>query len=563
MSTDAKATGYLELNINGFDDALKTAKRLMVGFVGVFSAYKLEQFFVGGVKGAIDFGKEMQSASRAMGGFDPGQLLLTQKALEKTGMGAEEARGHVGDFIKEGRHLSDLFGGEANYGDALRSAGEQYGKQAEVLSRSGAKLQSVWNTMESVSSKVKTFFLSLVEQFVGPLQTALDMLDKIDLSGIGASFGKSIKNAADILIGVFKNGDMMEAIRLGMTIAFQDSVNWLVGGLKYASDYANTTLYNSLIEAWNDSVRFFSGLCDTIVSSELSQGLYHGALSAWAKTMEIYLDGIAELKEYFVALWTWAGQEIVESNVASWKAAFSVDFWRDLAMGMWDHFKDTIGFIKDALLYCVDVMAWQITHLIPEAFKKAKDSIKGMFGIEDIMPSMPHQSFEEIKSSGFARADSLRGAAESLRGFGESESTKAAPGLALIAGAFTDSAKKLTAVFEKGSVFNTDSDKKRLASIIGEGLRTGIGMEADSRAKHGKDEKLATSALTSFSGSSSHVIADSLAKVGGGGNFLRVGQSLAERTAQEQLRAQKATAENTAAIRNKMGGKAKPEPLGH
>ena len=70
MSTNAKATGFLELNINGFDQAIKTAKNLMMGLAATFGAYKLGEFFKDGIKDAIDFGKEMQSASKAMGGFD-------------------------------------------------------------------------------------------------------------------------------------------------------------------------------------------------------------------------------------------------------------------------------------------------------------------------------------------------------------------------------------------------------------------------------------------------------------------------------------------------------------
>ena len=139
MSAGAKAVGYLDLNITGFDQALKTAKNLMVTFAAGFTAYKIADFFKDGIKDAIDFGKEMQSASRAMGGFDPGALLLTQKALEKVGMGAEEARGHIGDFITQGRNISEIFGGAEEYSRAIKSAAKDYGPTAAVLSRSGER----------------------------------------------------------------------------------------------------------------------------------------------------------------------------------------------------------------------------------------------------------------------------------------------------------------------------------------------------------------------------------------------------------------------------------------
>jgi len=249
MSTAAKATGYLDLNITGFDQALKTAKNLMVTFAAGFSAYKLADFFKDGIKGAVDFGKEMQSASRAMGGFDPGSLLLGQKALEKMGMGAEEARGKIGDFISQGRHVSEIFGGSENYARALKSAAGDYGAQAAVLSRSGEKLQSVWNTMESVGSKIKTFFLVATEQFVLPLQTAMDYLNTIDLAGVGESFGKSISKAVTMLLGVFKNGDMMETLKLGITLAFQEGINWLVGGINYVAGITAPMIGKAFVKA--------------------------------------------------------------------------------------------------------------------------------------------------------------------------------------------------------------------------------------------------------------------------------------------------------------------------
>jgi len=229
----AKAVGYLELNINGFDQAIKTAKNLLVGLTAGFTAFKAASFFKEGIQDAINFGKEMQVASNRMGGFDPGKLLLAQKALEKAGQGAEEARGTLADFIDQGRNISDIFGGADNYAAALQSAAKDYGSQADVLTRSAKTLQTVWNTLEAIGSKLKTFFLVMTEQFVGPLQVALDYLNETDLSGIGKSFGESIAKAATFLIGLFKNGDIWDLVKMGMTIAFQESINYLVGGFNW------------------------------------------------------------------------------------------------------------------------------------------------------------------------------------------------------------------------------------------------------------------------------------------------------------------------------------------
>ena len=62
------------------------------------------------------------------------------------------------------------------------------------------------------------------------------------------------------------------------------------------------------------------------------------------------------------------------------------------------------------------------------------------------------------------------------------------------------------------------------------------------------DEGIAKKALNTFSGSSSKVITDSLAKVGGGGGFLRAGMNLQEKSAMQTALATKQTAETLKAM---------------
>ena len=238
MSTNAKAIGYLELNIDGFDKALKAAKNLMVTFAAGFSAYKIGEFFKDGIKDAISFGKEMQVAGHMMGGMDPGKLLLVQKALENAGMGAEEARGHINDFIREGRNISEIFTSSDEFVKAIKNASADYGTQAKVLSQQGSKLQTVWNTMQAISSQIRTFFMELVSKFIGPLQVVLDYMDSKDFVKIADGMGDAINEAVTFLIGTFQNGNIWQLAKLGMKVAFEEAVNYLVGGVKYLIDGA-------------------------------------------------------------------------------------------------------------------------------------------------------------------------------------------------------------------------------------------------------------------------------------------------------------------------------------
>jgi len=474
--SQAKAVGYLDLNIQGFDQALKTAKNLMVTFAAGFSAYKIGEFFKDGIIGAVDFGKEMQSASRAMGGFDPGKLLLAQKALEKAGMGAEEARGHVSDFIREGRDIADIFGGSENYARALKSAAQDYGSQADVLSKSGEKLQSIWNTMESVGSKVKTFFLVMTAGFVDPLQMALDYLNEIDLAGVGAEFGQYIDQAADTLAGVFANGDIMETIGLGLTVAFQEAVNYLVGGINYAGGMADTVLGPALVGAAGKMGEMFGKIFS-------ADGL---------ETFALALGGI------------------------------EMRFIADLL----DGFSEVLKFLGAGLAM---------------AIQAAVEAIPGLSKL--IGSGGGHRTFDQMYND----ADGIpKSATAGIRDFGKGATDEAGGKLK----EFADSLFRggSGGGYKKGSVFDTKADSAHLAELLAKGLTKGKAMEIISREKHAKDEKGSKSVLTSFSASPFKVVADSLAKVGGGGGYLRVGQTLAEKTAMQQLMALKQSNKTSEAI---------------
>jgi hypothetical protein len=473
--SQAKATGYLELNITGFDQALKTAKNLMMTFAAGFGAYKLGSFFTDGIKGAVDFGKEMQSASRAMGGFDPGALLITQKALEKVGMGAEEARGHIGDFIKQGRNVSEIFGGADNYARALKSAAGDYGSQASILSRSAEKLQSVWNTMESIGAKIKTFFLSATEEFVLPLQTALDFLNQIDLAGVGADFGKSIAKAATILMGIFKNGDMIETLKLGLTLAFQEGVNWLVGGMNYVAGITGPLIGKAFLAA-------------------------------------------------------------MEALQKAWNFIFSGDTFGMIAMG----FLGIVAQFTAALLEGINSVVSFFAAGILYALQSAIDSIPGLATMLGTTPGLTFQEIQENnKPIPQEFIDDVRSSGQGLAGEAGEGFKQFAENL-FPAGGNNE--------FQKGNVFDTTDTGKKLQDLIANGFKTGVEMQEASRDKHAGDEKGAKSVLTSFSGSSSKVIADSLAKVGGGGGFLRAGMSLQERSAMQTAMATKQTAETLKAM---------------
>lgn len=307
MSSQATATGYLELNIASFDKAISTAKKALAGLAGAFAAFKTVQFWKEGIKDAIDFGNAMFFASQKIGGMDTGKLLIAQKALENAGLGAEEARGQIDMLVDSGRPLSSLFKGADDYAKALQNATASYGSQANVLSTSAEKLSKVFEIIQSVGSKLQTFFLAMTAKFTVPLLALLRMLDEIDLAGMGAKFGDSITKAAALLIGLYKNQDIGKALGLALKVGFMDAYNWLVDALADLMEKLGQFKFNAKI--FDAFELMFTGL-GLILGSAIRKAI--------AYAMEPYLGKeFGETQRGIANVEATAGSAIIKTGVST------------------------------------------------------------------------------------------------------------------------------------------------------------------------------------------------------------------------------------------------------
>ena len=229
----AKAVGFLDLDASGFNTAIKAATGALVTLGAAFASYKVGDFFVQGIKEAVNFGNEMGRVAARMGHIDPGNLLLMQKALENSGLAAGEAQGAVEKLVASGKPFSSLFLNAGGAGSALAQASKDYGGQADALTKSSQQLMLVWNTIQSISSKVKTFFMSMTAEFVDPLRAAIILLNNtIQLSDFGKRFGSAIRNGVEILVGGIQNGTIFQILAIRMKLAFNDSWNYLAEKFK-------------------------------------------------------------------------------------------------------------------------------------------------------------------------------------------------------------------------------------------------------------------------------------------------------------------------------------------
>ncbi len=464
---DAKAIGYLELNIAGFEQAITSAKRLLGGLATAFVSFKTAEFFKDGIKGAIEFGNQMYFAGQKLGGFDPGKLLIAQKALENAGLGADEARSKINEFLDSGRNLADIFKGSDNYAAALQNAAKSYGSQAGILSASSEKLSKVFEIMQSVGSKVHTFFLSLTSQFVKPLQVVLEELNRIDLAGIGETFGRKIGDAITMIVGLFKSGTLFDLIKTGLKLAFEEGINFFVSGALQAVDF----IKNGLGQAFYKAVEFLQEIITKVFSSGIWSVLLNTFTALGTKIVSILLNA----------------------------------------------FETPIRYLKAGLQVALEGLM---------------QSLGAIPGVNKVL------GLEGFESSSFQDALSQQGEA-SVFGNTAEDYSKASDRafdnvVNPISDAITETLKEFQAQgIDADKIFKTDELQKKFSAIVENASKLGGKLTSGLDSTKIKINQQALDKQEPY-----RVISDSLSKVGGGGNFIRVGQNLLEREAVKQTHAQ-------------------------
>jgi len=303
----ATATGFLELNIAGFDKAISTAKKALVALTAVFAVFKTVNFWKEGIEGAINFGNEIYHASQRLGAMDSGKLLIAHKTLENAGLGAEEARTQINELVESGRSMSTLFKGADDYAQALQNATASYGSQANVLSQSAEKLSKVFEIIQSVGSKLQTFFLAMTARFVTPLMAALNYLNSIDLAGLGASLGDGITKAASFLVGMVINGNIGEILGLSLKVGFMMATDYLTEKLTEIFEILKGFKFNPKI--FNALEVMFTGLA-LILGASIRKAI--------AYAMEPYLGKeFGETQRGIAKIETIAGKATFQSGVST------------------------------------------------------------------------------------------------------------------------------------------------------------------------------------------------------------------------------------------------------
>jgi len=236
--SQAKATAFLDLNIKGFEQAISTAKKLLVGLAGAFAAFKTIDFFKNGITDAIKFGDEMYHLSDRLG-IAAGDMFVMQQAAQKATGSATAFQEMMEEAYSSGRSIAEMWQStdkpgwvSGEYAEALRKAQLEYGKTGEILNRSAERFSKLQDLVNLVGSKLREVFLMMAERFIKPLNAALRFFASIDFSATAKKFGDMINKAILAITGLIKDGNLFKAIGLGFSLMVDKMVMLLLKGFQ-------------------------------------------------------------------------------------------------------------------------------------------------------------------------------------------------------------------------------------------------------------------------------------------------------------------------------------------
>lgn len=462
MANDNKAVGYLEINSKQWDDALAMAGEALAAFAVVVAGIKIGDFFKDGIQNAIKFGNEAYFAAQKLNGYDPGKLFIVQKALQASGLSAQEARSDIEEFAQAGRPLEQIFkGGQAGFADSLSRAAREYGTQAAALSKAAEEFAYVQMQIDNVSTKLQGFFVGLADKVLPPLSGLISEIDKVDLVGIGEKFGGYIVDAVNTVRGLIQNGNLMDTLKAGLVLGFQEASNYLLGAINSAVDILT-------------SASTWKGLGETLV----------GVLGIVGSFLTNLFLGIGK-----VLLAT------LQAGIEQLRGKYS---W-----------------VKD--------LTDKHADLTTVALIRAVDGKKG---VDVYMKGIDEYNKKNNYSSDVAENIKTIDSNSAIIAMGKLSQAQLDTGIQTAKGGVADLAD-IKPTFEKAKLYDTSESEKKLVKAIADALAQGRATQTP----NGQMNPVFSEKADPF-----HVIADSLARVGGGGRYIQTGLGIAQKAALDTAR---------------------------
>jgi len=298
----AKVTGVLELNNAPFLAALEASKSaskafttsvvagaavaasaMIVASAGVLAvamAFKsLGSFLSDGIAGAVAFGNSAYQAAQKFKGISTGENFLWLKALEKSGMSADEALGAMKQMSDQGMKLTEIFSSPADAAAAIKEAKDDYGDIASAIDKTAGTMAVMVNNFTAFKDRLQGFFIGFVSQVATPMNDLLVLLkNSFSTTEFGVSLGKKVSDLINILKGGASEGNFGEVVGALIKIALIDGAKKLNEVIKSISAYFSESFkgFGGILQAFGSILRSVFEYGATYISSKLQEAFEAG-----------------------------------------------------------------------------------------------------------------------------------------------------------------------------------------------------------------------------------------------------------------------------------------------
>ena len=264
-------------------DVMRTAVMGLTGLGAAFGAFRSVEGVIDGVMGAFERGRNLMDLSRqtttnvrdlvvlqqafrdsgasadsvghtifmlqkALGGVSE-EGLPTAHIFQQLGLNMAQLKGMdtVAQFQAIAKSLSQLrdpseqsaaamqiFGRSASEvmgllrdPDAFGNATKNVGGIGTMMQKNSAAFAQVSKSMELIKTNVDAAFAGIATGLAPALQQVSNAVNSIDFAGWGQKIGRAVA----MLIEAFSSGKIFSLLRLGLTVAFEEAINVMYGGI--------------------------------------------------------------------------------------------------------------------------------------------------------------------------------------------------------------------------------------------------------------------------------------------------------------------------------------------
>ena len=298
----AKVTGVLELNNAPFLSALEASKSaskaftssvvagaaiaasaMIVASAGVLAvamAFKsLGSFLSDGIAGAVAFGNSAYQAAQKFKGIRTGENFLWLKALEKSGMSADEALAAMKQMSDQGMKLTEIWSSPEEAAHAIKEAKADYGSIAAAINAGAGTMAVMTHNFSAFKDRLNGFFIGFVSQIAVPMNDLMETLkNSFSTTEFGTALGKKVADLINILKGGASEGNFGEVVGALIKIALIEGAQKLNEILKSISAYFKESFkgFGGILQAFGTLLKSVFEYGATYISSKLQEAFEAG-----------------------------------------------------------------------------------------------------------------------------------------------------------------------------------------------------------------------------------------------------------------------------------------------